>query len=346
MVKQLSAQELAAMLGNAPLKGKADNIAYGVSSLKDATEKDVSFLANCKYEEQLQNSQAKMFIVPDEFEGEPKEGQTFIVSKQPDVDFDKAIMFFAPEPIKYAPGVHPTAVVAATAKLGQYVHIGPHVVIDDYAEIGDGTVILAGTWIGSYAKVGRGGLIYAHVSIRERCTIGDAVIIHSGAVIGGDGYGFRPSPQGIAKIPQLGTVEIGHCVEIGANSTIDRARFGKTVIGNMVKIDNLVHIAHNVKIGDGCFLIGQCGIAGSTELGRGVVVAAQAGIKDHIKLNDGVQVAATSGVAKSVPAGQTVLGTPAESQREFIERYSLPKKVRKLDEKIKALQEELKKLKS
>lgn len=345
MAKQLSAQEIAAMLGNTAVKGNTNNIVYGVSSLKDAAETDVSFLTNCKYEEQLKASKAKVFIVPEDSELEPLDGQSFIVSKQPDADFDKVIMFFAPEPIKYATRIHPTAVVAPTAQIGQYVHLGPHVVVDDYAEIGEGTVILAGTWVGAYAKIGRGGMIYANVSIRERCTIGDAVIIHSGAAIGGDGYGFRPGPKGIDKIPQLGTVEIGHCVEIGSNATIDRARFGKTVIGNMVKIDNLVHIAHNAKIGDGCFLIGQCGIAGSSELGRGVVIAAQSGIKDHITIGDGAQVAAASGVAKSVPAGQTVVGTPAESQREFIERYSLPKKVKKMDAKIKELQEELRKLK-
>jgi len=345
MSKQISAQEIAAMLGNLPLKGKPDNIVTGLASLKDATANDVSFLANRKYEEQLLASKAMVFLVPEEFEGNPGPDQSFIVSKQPDVDFDKVVIFFAPEAVKYAPGVHPTAVVAPTAKLGQMVHIGPHVVIDDGAEIGDGTVILAGTWIGSFCKIGRGGLIYANVSIRERCTVGDGVIIHPGAVIGADGYGFRPSPQGIAKIPQLGIVQIGHLVEIGANATIDRARFGKTVIGNMVKIDNLVHVAHNVKVGDGCFLIGQCGIAGSTELGRGVVIAAQAGVKDHVVLGDGVQVAATSGVAKSVPAGQTVLGTPAETQREFMERHCLPRKVKKLEEKLKALQEELARLK-
>jgi len=346
MSKPISAQELAALLGNLPLKGKTDTVVTGVASLKDASPADVSFLANRKYEEQLQASKALVFLVPDEFDGVPAPGQTFIVSKQPDADFDKVVLHFAPAPIQYLPGIHPTAVIAPDAKIGQMVHIGPHVVIDQGAEIGDGTIILAGTWIGAYSKIGRGGMIYANVSIRERITIGDGVIIHSGVVIGADGYGFRPSPQGIAKIPQVGTVQIGHLVEIGSNAAIDRARFGKTIIGNMVKIDNLVHVAHNVRIGDGCFLIGQCGVAGSSELGRGVVVAAQSGVRDHVTLGDGAQVAAKSGVAKSVAPGQTVLGTPAESQKEFLERHSLPRKVKKLEEKLKALQSELQQLKT
>jgi len=261
------------------------------------------------------------------------------------MDFSKLVMRFAPEPIKYAPGIHSSAVVAATAKIGSGVHIGANAVIDDFVEIGDNTVILPGCWIAAYTKIGKNGLIYGNVSIRERCIIGDRVIIHSGTTIGSDGFGFAPDPRGaIMKIPQVGIVVIGNDVEIGANCTIDRARFGQTRIDDFVKIDNLVQVAHNVKIGACTMLISQCGVAGSAELGRGVIVAAQAGINGHITIGDGSKVAGTSGVVKSLPPGSIAVGTPAETQREFMTRLTLPKKVEKLEAKIKALEAEIKQL--
>lgn len=346
MMKQLRAQDIASMMGS-ELKGNPDAVVTGIASLKDAKPGDASFLGNKKYQDQVDGSQADVFIVPPDFNGAIAPGKAYIVSQVPDIEFTKLVMFFAPEPIAYAPGVHPSAVVDPSAKLGENVHIGANVVIDAHAEIGDHSVILPGCWIGSHAKVGKNGLIYGNVSIRERCTIGDRVIIHSGATIGSDGYGFFPHPKGgIVKIPQVGIVEIHNDVEIGANTTIDRARFGKTIIGNFVKIDNLVHIAHNVEVGDCTLLIGQCGIAGSTRIGRGVIVAAQAGINGHITIGDGAKIAGTSGVIKDLPPGAVAVGTPAETQREFMARLCLPKKVQKLEDKIKELQEQLKKLQS
>ncbi len=341
--KQLTAKEIAGVTGG-ELKGNPDAVVTGVAALKDAVASDISFLGNRKYQQQVDESLANVFIVPQDFDGEEKPGKAYIISKCPDMDFTKIVMFFAPEPIKYAPGIHPTAVVAPTAKIGQNVHLGPHVVIDDGVEIGDNTVILPGCWIGSFTRIGKNGLIYGNVSIRERCVIGDRVVIHSGTTIGSDGFGFAPDPRGaIIKIPQVGIVEIGNDVEIGANVTIDRARFGKTQLGNFVKVDNLVQIAHNVKVGDCSMLISQSGIAGSAEIGRGVIVAAQAGINGHISIGDGSKIAGTSGVAKSLPPGSIAVGTPAETQREFMARYTLPKKVEKLEAKIKALEAELKK---
>ena len=174
-----------------------------------------------------------------------------------------------------------------------------------------------------------------------RCTVGAKCIIHSGVVIGADGFGFVPGPQGLVKVPQTGIVEIRNDVEIGANTTIDRARFGKTVIKDNVKIDDQVMVAHNVAVGESSILVAQCGIAGSAELGRGVIIAGKAGINGHISIGDGCQVAGTSSVVKSLPAGTIAVGTPAESQREFMARVALPKKVQKLDAKIKELEAKL-----
>ena len=178
-----------------------------------------------------------------------------------------------------------------------------------------------------------------------RCFIGNRVILHPGVVVGGDGFGFVPGPRGIIKIPQTGIVQIDDDVEIGANTTLDRARFGKTWIKTGVKIDNQVMIAHNVVVGECSLLVAQSGIAGSAELGRGVILAAKSGVNGHITLGDGVQVAGTSGVVKSLPAGAIALGTPAESQREFMTRWTLPKKVEKLSKKIEELENKLKELK-
>jgi len=337
MTKMLKAQDIAAMIGS-EVKGNPEATISGIASLKNAGPTDGSFLGNRKYQDQVAESKAVLVIVPEDFDGEIAPEKAYITSKCPDVDFTKLVMFFAPEAPKYAPGIHPSAVIAESAKIGNNVHIGANVSIDEEAEIGDNTVILPGCWIGAHVKIGQFGLIYGNVSIRERCTIGDRVIIQPGAVIGGDGYGFIPDPRGgIMKVPQVGIVEIHNDVEIGSNTTIDRARFGKTIIGNFVKIDNLVHIAHNVCIGDCSLLIGQCGIAGSAEIGRGVIVAAQAGVNGHITIGDGSKIAGTSAVVKSLPPGSIAVGTPAEGQREFIARLSLPKKVQKLEEKIKEM---------
>ena len=214
------------------------------------------------------------------------------------------------------------------------------------AEIGDGTVIGAGCYIGHDVKIGAGSLLYPNVTIMYRCVIGRKAVIHPGVVIGGDGFGFIPTKQGLVKVPQTGIVQIDDDVEIGANTTIDRARFGKTWIKSNVKIDNQVMVAHNVVIGESSILVAQCGIAGSAELGRGVVLAAKSGVNGHITLGDGVQVAGTSGVVKSLPAGAIALGTPAESQREFMARHTLPSRFEKLSAKVEALRKEIAELKA
>ncbi len=313
----------------------------GVSSLKDAAADQVSFLGNKRYQSQLPDSKAGLVLVSKDIATEERGAKTFIVCENVDYAFSQAIAIFAPPAIVFAPGVHPSAVVDPTAKLGAGVHIGANAVIEAGVEIGDGTVIYPGVYIGHQSKIGAKCILYPNVVVMSRCELGNLVILQPGTVIGGDGFGFVPGPKGLVKVPQTGIVRIGDDVEIGANTTVDRARFGVTWIKANVKIDNLVQVAHNVVIGESSILVAQCGVAGSAELGRGVVLAAKGGINGHITIGDGSQIAGTSNVVKSLPAGSIALGTPAESQREFMARYTLPSKFEKLSAKVKALESAL-----
>ena len=341
--KILTAAEIAEMTGG-ELLGDGTLTVSGVESLKDASPGDVAFLGNKKYAEQIATTAASLVIVGKDFDLEKAEKTTVVVCESPNIAFAKVIEFFAPSPVEYPSTIHPTAVVAESATIGMGVHIGPCAVVEAGASVGDGAKICAGTYVGHETNIGRGTFIYPNVTIRERCEIGDGVIIHSGTVIGSDGFGFEAGPEGIVKIPQLGVVKIGNGVEIGANCAIDRARFGKTWLKDGVKLDNQVHVAHNVVVGECSMLIGQSGIAGSTEIGRGVIVAAKAGVNGHITLGDGARIAGASGVVKDVPPGATVVGTPAESKRDFMARMILPKTVAKLKDQISNLEKRLKDL--
>lgn len=338
-----SVAEIADLIGGT-IHGSGEAIISGVESLKDGKEGDISFLGNKKYTDQVATTSASAVIVGEDFKLSKAGDTTIVVCESPNLAFAKVIDMFAPPPVVFSPGIHPSAVVSESATIGEGVHVGPCAIIENDAVVGDGSTICAGSYIGHETIIGRGTLIYPNVTIRERCLVGDGVIIHPGTVIGSDGFGFEAGESGIVKIPQVGIVQIDDGVEIGANCTIDRARFGRTWLKAGVKLDNQVHVAHNVVVGECSMLIGQCGIAGSTEIGRGVIVAAKAGINGHITLGDGARIAGTSGVVKDVPPGGTVVGTPAEPKRDFMARLILPKSVAKLKDQVKELQEKIKKL--
>ena len=341
----LTAAKIAEMV-NGKLIGSPDRTISSVSGIRDAQSDQLSFIGNKKYQHQLESTKAGVVLVCPDLADAPAVDRTLIVCENVDYAFATVIAVFAEEPPKWPVGVHPSAVVSPDAKLGQGVSINANAVIEAGAEIGDGTVIGAGCYIGHDVKIGAGSLLYPNVTVMYRCVIGRKAVIHPGVVIGGDGFGFIPTKQGLVKVPQTGIVQIDDDVEIGANTTIDRARFGKTWIKSNVKIDNQVMVAHNVVIGESSILVAQCGIAGSAELGRGVVLAAKSGVNGHITLGDGVQVAGTSGVVKSLPAGAIALGTPAESQREFMARHTLPSRFEKLSAKVEALRKEIAELKA
>lgn len=314
-----------------------------LSALTEAREGDLSFLSNPRYERFMAQAQATAVIVSDTWQGEWTCRALIRVTSPDKVVTTVAPLFCRPSVLRH-PGIHPTAVVGEGVHLGADVYIGPYVVIEDRVVIGDRTRIEPQCWIGSDVCIGCDGLVYAQVTIREGCVIGDRVILHSGVRLGGDGYGYNvePAQNGsvcVEKIAQLGIVEIGNDVEIGANATVDRARFGRTRIGNSVKIDNLVQIGHNVQIGDVSGIVAQAGVAGSTRIGTGVLVWAQAGISGHLTIGDRAQVGPQAGVSKDVPADEFVLGAPAQPKRAFITNtLAVPRQVERLKQKVAILE--------
>ncbi len=310
MAQQMKVSEVAERLG-AVCEGPEDVVITGVAGVRDAHPGEVTFLANPKYAADAASTRASAIIVPMAWD-RPCHA-TLIRVENPDAAFARVVEWFAPAPVRPVPGVHPTAVVAPDVRLGAEVSIGPYCVIEPGARIGARTTLMAGVYVGHEAEIGDDGLLYPHVSLRERVKIGHRVILHNGVVIGSDGFGYTVNAEGVrTKIPQVGTVVVGDDVEIGANTTVDRARFGKTVIGRGVKIDNLVQIAHNVFIGDHAVIVAQVGIAGSTTIGSRVVLAGQVGVSGHLVIGEGTIVGAQSGVSKSLPPGGYYLGSPAQ----------------------------------
>ncbi|NLB70175.1 MAG: UDP-3-O-(3-hydroxymyristoyl)glucosamine N-acyltransferase, partial [Lentisphaerae bacterium] len=262
--------------------------------------------------------------------------------KSPDRAFALVAPYFTPPEIERKPGIHPTAVIGGHVKIGTDVHIGPYSVIGRGTEIGDRCIIEAHVTIGEYCTVGEDTRLYPQSVVRERCKLGKRVIIYSGAVIGSDGYGYTTEVQDdgsvkVEKIAQAGIVELCDDVEIGANTTIDRARFGVTRIGRMTKIDNLVQIGHNVQIGEYCGIVSQVGISGSTRIGNGVMIWGQVGIAGHLDIGDNVEILAKAGVHRDLAAKGIYLGTPAVERREALRQFHMPKTVELLKSEIKEL---------
>ena len=308
MPREKTLKEIARLIGGEVVGN--ENIAItGVAGIKEAEEGDITFLANPKYAPLLEKTRASAIITSREVSSSAK---PIIRTDNPSLAFTKIVSFVLPVETRHPDGIHPSAVIGKDVKLGKGVALGPCAVIADNASIGDGTVVYSGCYVGNDTVVGEGCIIYPNVSIRERINVGKRVIIHSGTVIGSDGFGFVTVDGRHHKIPQVGTVEIGDDVEIGANVTIDRARFEKTVIGSGTKIDNLVQIAHNVTVGRDSIIVSQVGISGSTTVGNGVILAGQVGVVGHISIGDNAIAMAQSGVNKSIPAGTTVWGYPAK----------------------------------
>lgn len=326
--------------------GDPNIVITGVSGLKEAKEGDISFLANSKYQSLLEETKASAVIVDNSVEAE---NTVLIKTDKPSSAFTKVVDKICGISQIHPKGIDSTAIIGKNTKLGKNVAVGPYSIIGDDVVIGDNTIIYGGVYIGDKTVVGNDSVFYPQVVIRERISIGSNVIIHSGTVIGSDGFGFNMVDGIQQKIPQIGTVVVEDDVEIGANVTIDRARFDKTFIGKGTKIDNLVQIAHNVIIGQNCIIVAQTGVSGSTVIGKNVILAGQSGIVGHITVGDGAIVAAQSGVTKSVEPNTIVSGYPAtlhsEAKKINANLRRLPgisKKVKELEEKIIQLEERLK----
>jgi UDP-3-O-[3-hydroxymyristoyl] glucosamine N-acyltransferase len=330
-------QELATMSGG-ELAGDPGLKITGAASLAEATPGEISFFSNRKYVGLLRKTRASAIFVPRDFAELVPAAQIRV--SNPAKAFEQVVLKLVPKPVKFTPGVHPSAVVDPSAQIGERVSIQPYAVIEAGARIGDDTVVGAGTYIGHEVGIGAACLIYPRVTIRERTRIGSRVIIHSGAVIGADGFGFEVIDGRQEKIRQLGIVQIDDDVEIGANTTVDRARFGRTWIQQGVKIDNLVQIAHNVVIGKNSIIVAQTGISGSTRVGERVMMGGQVGIVGHLEIADGSMIAAQSGVSKSIQGG-VWFGYPAVPLREAKQQIAWIHRLGKLFARVKEIEKKL-----
>ena len=347
----LTVAEITAAVGGEHLHGPTDRAIAGVASLQHAAPTDAAFFGNARYLPALRRTRAGLVLLPADFvkqfePGEPAAEAALIGVANPTLAFSKLIEKFAPAAPVYAPGVAPSAVIGHDVKLGTGVSVQPNAVIGDGAEIGDRTVIGAGSVIGPGVVIGEDCLVHPRVVLREGTRLGRRVIIQPGAVIGGDGFGFELHDGRHTKIPQLGGVQIDDDVEIGANTTIDRARFGYTHIGEGTKIDNLVQIAHNVVTGPHCLIVAQVGISGSTRLGKYVTLAGQAGIVGHIEIGDRVIVTAKSGASKDVPPDSVLFGMIGEPIQQARANLVNVRRLPKLLEKVKRMETELAELRA
>jgi len=317
----------------------------GLAGLREARPGDLSLLTSRKYESFLSETKAAAVLVRSDWEGSSP--CALIRVENPDVAMTRVALSLAPEYPGAEVGVHPSAVVADGVEIGKNACIGPLCVLEEGAAVGSGAVLVASCYLGAGARVGDDSVLHAHVSVREGCTIGARTIIHDGAVIGSDGFGYERQDDGSwVKIPQVGIVEVGDDVEIGANTTIDRGRFGRTVIENGVKIDNGAQIAHNVIVGENTAMAAQAGIAGSTMIGRNVQIAGKAGAVGHITIGDNAIIGGNCAVAKDVEPGSVMMGFMGRPHMTWKRIRAAEEHLPELLRRVKALEKALEDLRA
>jgi UDP-3-O-[3-hydroxymyristoyl] glucosamine N-acyltransferase len=331
--------ELAEAL-QARLEGDPARVVTGVAPLDSAGPDQISFLTDARYQEAARVSRAGAFLAAADAGDLPGPTLRCTAPQQALIDLVRLFHPVRPTP----PGIDRAAVVAADARVDPTAAVGPLSVVESGAVIGPGVRLHALVYVGAGVEIGEGTVVYPHVSLGEGVRVGRRVVIHAGAVLGADGFGFAFDGSAHRKIPQVGGVLIEDDVEIGANTTIDRATFGDTVVRRGTKIDNLVQIGHNVEVGEHSLLVAQVGISGSSRLGRGVVLAGQVGVADHVTLGDGVIAGAQAGIPSSLEAGARVLGTPArptvQAKRIMVAETRLPE----LLQRVRALEQRLERL--
>ena len=314
----------------------------GIASLSSAQNGELSFLGNAKYRSEVVGSDASVLLLPKNYEGKPEEGQLYLKLENP--SFALAMIcreierLLLPTP---KPGIDPSAVIHPTARVSPDAHIGPLCVVDEEAVV-DAAVLRSHVHIGRNAKVGAGAHLFSSVVVGDYCVIGERNRLLAGCVIGSDGYGYEYLENAHQRVPQMGNVVTAADVDIGANTTIDRARFGSTYIGQGTKIDNQVQVAHNVQIGKHCLLVAQVGVSGSTIIGDGVVVGGQAGIAGHLSIGDRAMIAGGAAIVKSVPAGLKMRGSPAVemalNNRIIVLQRKLPELFKRFDQLEKTIE--------
>ncbi|MCY1021876.1 UDP-3-O-(3-hydroxymyristoyl)glucosamine N-acyltransferase [Pyxidicoccus sp. MSG2] len=330
--------ELAAHVGG-ELLGDPEQLIHGLNGLEEAGPGDVSFYGNVRYRRQFEASRASAVLVGTDTP--PRDGVALVRVPNPHLAYAKLLALFHP-PSRPSPGVRPGAWVHPEATVHPAAAVLPGASVDRGASVGARTVLYPGAYVGEHARVGDDCILYPNVTVRERCILGARVILHASSVVGADGFGFAFNPEGAEgpehfKIPQVGIVRIEDDVEVGACTCIDRATVGETVVGRGTKLDNLVQIAHNVKVGPLSLICAQAGVSGSAEIGTGVVLAGQVGVVGHIRVGDLAKVGAQSGVAHDVEDGQVVSGSPAVPHRDWLRASAAAGQVADLLKEMRAL---------
>lgn len=344
-MKEKSLTELALMVGG-EISGDAGTVISNLMDVDSSSEGDITFITSSRHAHKIPATKASAVIVPLDVASSDK---PLIRTKNPNLAAAIIHNFFCSTPY-VSKGVHSTTHIGVDCKMPDEITIGPNAVLGDRVKFGERVTIGPGVVIGDDAVIGDDTVLYPNVTVAHGCEIGSRVILHSGVVVGADGFGYATDEKGChIKRPQVGIVEIEDDVEVGANTTIDRATFGKTLIKRGTKIDNLVMIAHNVEIGESSVLAGQAGVAGSATLGKGVVLGGQAAVKDHIRVGDRVMAAGKSGITTIIEAGEVVSGMPAISHKKWLRASSifaklpdLVKEIRELRKKISELSDKLK----
>ena len=332
-MKSYSIQEINEVLNGVIVGDSAVRIT-APEQLEVASASEISFIGNKKYEKFWDTSKACAAVVNEDISIEPGENRAFIKVKNADLAMSQVLELFAPPTPLFSTDIHPTAVIDSTAIIGNGTRIGAGCYIGPKVQLGENVTIYPNVTILDECTIGNNTVIWSGAVVRERCHMGNGCIIHPNATIGADGFGFRPDPErGLVKIPQIGNVVLGNNVEIGANTCVDRGKFSSTVLGDGCKIDNLIQIGHNSKLGRFCIMAGQSGLAGSVTLGNGVLIGGSASITDHVTIGDGSIIGGGSGVTKDVPPGVTLLGYPAIDARDTLRQWAILKRLVKESKK-------------
>lgn len=340
---EFSAKQIAEYI-HGEIIGDENVTVHTFAKIEEGVPGAISFLSNPKYTHYIYSTQSSIVLVNKDFEPEQPVNATLIKVDNAYESLAQLLTLYEQSKPKKT-GIDPLASIAPTAKIGDNVYIGPFACIEEGAEIGDNACIHPHVTVGCHAKVGNNTILYPHVTIYQDCRVGNNCILHAGCVIGADGFGFAPSPQGYDKIPQIGIVIIEDNVEVGANTCIDRATMGATVIHQGVKLDNLIQIAHNVEVGSHTVMASQGGVAGSAKIGEWCVFAGQVGVAGHIKVGDHVTIGAQSGIPGNTKSGSTLMGYPAIDPKLFARSSVIFKKLPDMYEQMGRLQKELEELK-
>ena len=341
---EFTAKQIAEFLGGT-VDGNENAAVHTFAKIEEGVPGALSFLSNVKYTQYLYSTRSSIVLVNKDFVPEQPVSATLVRVDNAYESLAKLMSLYASMKPGRS-GISSLASVSEKAKIGQNVYIGPFSVVEDGAVIGDNTQIYPHVIVGEGASVGADCILYPHVTIYYGCKIGNRCILHAGSVIGADGFGFAPTPQGYNKIPQIGIVQLEDDVEIGANTCIDRSTMGRTVIHKGVKLDNLIQVAHNVEIGENTVMSAQTGIAGSSKVGSWCMVGGQCGISGHITLGNKVNLAAKTGVISSLEDGSTMMGYPAIGYRNFLRSSLIYKDLPEISKTIRSLEKEIEELKA